>query len=67
MSAERLNDEPAHSPYGPSRADGYTGCLATLIKPGGLKFSRCRARIEAIHWAIVYGVLSLRSKYWLKR
>lgn len=36
MSAERLNDEPAHAPYGPSRADGYTGCLDYVRANEGL-------------------------------
>lgn len=33
---ERLGDEPAHSPYGPSRANGYTGCLDYVAANDGL-------------------------------
>lgn len=36
MSAERLNDEPAHSPYGPSGAEGWSTCLDYINANRGL-------------------------------
>ncbi|MBH0113213.1 DUF2800 domain-containing protein [Novosphingobium sp. YJ-S2-02] len=33
---DRIGDELAHSPYGPSRADGYTGCLDYVAANDGL-------------------------------
>ena len=36
MSGERLNDEPAHSAYGPSRAEGYSSCLDYVRANDGL-------------------------------